>query len=341
MKGCNRVGVELSWRCNWNCTTCFYHHDDRLHTNQDAKLEDVKRIIDKGRAGGCTHTVVVGWGEPSLSPIIYDVIGHCNHVGMTCSVITNGATGVERFAKMFDMGLDHLHVSTHGIGQVLTDISGNNHAYANQMKLLAWLRDNKKPWRSNITLQKLNCKQLEKITTQNIEYGCFHQVYLNFLPHYHWNEPAKMRTVAVHPDELKGPLERAIDIAEKNNKLITLRYFPFCKISESYRKYIVNAYYVAYDPWEWVYNDAFPNSGEQKIQQSAEWLGGVGHHSPPCTNCDAFNHCFGFNKYYIAGFENMAGIRSIHGLSEVQKQIGYYHDQNPANGLNGDTKGVF
>jgi MoaA/NifB/PqqE/SkfB family radical SAM enzyme len=334
MKPCPRVGVELSWRCNWDCETCFYHFDERLHKAIDNNWNDIQKVIDEGHKNGCTHTVAVGYGEPMMSPTWRQMIEYCKSIGMTSSIITNGSMDVELYQEAMALGLDHLHISTHGVGKVLDLISNRRDQHEKQLKVLEWLKENNLPWRSNITLQKQNYEQMLEVAKQNVKYGVRHFVLLGFLPHYHWTDPDKMKQVAVHPKDLQPYIEETIDYLESNDVLITLRYHPLCFLDKKYWKYVTNAWHVAFDPWEWCYNNAFPNGGLKAAYASANILSDIGSKLPACKLCAAYSHCNGYNKFYLEGFGNpQMPIKKID-LEETTP--GYFFDQNPANHYNGD-----
>ena len=101
MKQCKRYGIDLSWRCNWNCKTCFYHFDDRLHQQIDKSEEDIKKEIDSAVNRGCNHIVVVGQGEPTLAPTIKKTIWYCKQINITSSIITNGTADIQFYQELY------------------------------------------------------------------------------------------------------------------------------------------------------------------------------------------------------------------------------------------------
>ena len=343
MRRCTRVGIEVTKRCNWRCQTCFHRWKPTFNADEHRTIESVATEIDAAIARGCDHSVLVGEGEPTLWRGLFEFIQYCKDKGITSSVITNGTCSIEKAARMYETGLNHLHVSAHGMGETLDRIAGVPGAGIKQSALIEWLGESGLPWRSNATLQLENYKELPKITDYMITNGCRHIVYLGFLPHYEWNDPEKLRTVAVHPAELRPYLEESIGIIEDTNSkktrsiddpqiLTTIRYHPMCHIEPRYWKYIVNARYVLYDPWEWDYE--YLGLDDKSFWEAAKGIGGtVSVNGPPCIKCDLLLHCGGWNKHMVKGF-NGAGLDAKLLMPKLTEP-GAIHDQNPANHAKG------
>ena len=226
MRQCKRVGIDLSWRCSADCKTCFYHFDERLHKKIDRPLSDIKKQIDAAKARGCDHVVLVGWGEPTIAPTCIETIKYCTETGMKSSIITNGLQSVETYEQITAAGLDHWHVSTHGLNETLDEVMNVHGAGKRQQEFISWLMNNNISWRSNTTLQKSNYKQLHDIAERNAMYGCNHFVSLGFLPHYLWNEPKNASQVIVSPKNLQSHIESAGEMCLDNGVLFTIRYHP-------------------------------------------------------------------------------------------------------------------
>ena len=337
---CTRVGIDVTKRCNWKCQTCFYRWKPDFNTPYDKPLADAIAEVSAAKARGCDHAVLVGWGEPGLWPQIIDFISAVKDMGMTSSIITNGSCSVGIYEKMREAGLNHLHISVHGIANDLDKISGFPGAGQRQQQLFQWLKAERWPWRMNMTVQRLNYRSLRDIAQACLFYGCRHIISLGFLPHYEWTDPSKLRNVAVHPGELRPFIEEMIKEVESHNEynhhgfksMVTVRYHPMCHLAPEYRKYVVNARYVLYDPWEWEYGNA-GKSDEEYWKAALEIGSSVSADDQPCAGCGLRMHCGGWNRVYAAGFAG-AGLTAID-MPEESKRPGWLHDQNPANQGNG------
>lgn len=332
-----RAHINCTKRCNWKCKTCFYRWKSDFNTPYDKSVAEVMIEATAAKMRGCDHIVFVGWGEPGLWPNLLESLRQIHNIGMSTSIITNGSVAIRHYAAMRDAGLNHLHVSVHGYDEILDEISGFPGAGERQRELFAWLKAENWPWRMNMTVQRVNYKHLPHIAELCMDNGCRHIISLGFLPHYEWNDPNKLREVAVHPAELQPYIEATADaVLQRDGTMLTIRYHPMCHLNDQYRKYVVNAQYVVYDPWEWDY-DGSAGMNEESLWKIALNVGGaVSITGEPCSRCGLKIHCGGWNRVYAAGFDG-AGLKAVDvstvGIGHLRP--GYYHDQNPANNSNG------
>lgn len=339
LRPCSRVGINVTWKCNWGCETCFYRFNDSLHSLVDEDLESLISQVSAAKRRGCDHVVMVGFGEPSLYSRLNELVTFIDRVGMTSSMITNGATNLKIFERMYEIGMNHLHVSVHALGDKLDRIANREGAGRKQAELKKFLKDNKLPWRTNTTIQALNYQELPQIIEDIVEHGAFHIVLLGFLPHYEWSDRNKANLVIIPPKDLRPYIEQTARFLIQANKLFTIRYHPLCHLSPDLWKYVTNAQYVLYDPWEWEYNHAGEDPTRYKTSAMI-----IGRHTSiktePCIKCRAFLHCGGWNDTY-AKICNGADLKAIQpnevpeeyrGLME---EFGGLHVLNPANRFSG------
>jgi MoaA/NifB/PqqE/SkfB family radical SAM enzyme len=330
MKKCTRIGIDLSKRCNWACKHCFYRWSPDFNIKYDKPVPEMKAEILQAKIRGCDHVVAVGWGEPTLYPYLEEMIMYSDSLNMTTSIITNGMAKIELYEKLYNIGLNHIHLSTHGTGELLNDITECSIADKKHIELKKWLKKSGLPWRANITLQQINYKNLLPIAQNLVEHGCRHVILLGFLPHYEWGK--KLNEVAVSPSALRPYIEDTLGyLSKQDGCMATLRYHPFCHLTNSFWKYIVNANHVLYDPWEWEYGKLGLTDAE--YAREAFNLGeSVSITGEPCARCIERIHCGGWNKIYADAF-NGAELQTIDG--ETIRDKFYYHDQNPANNKKG------
>jgi MoaA/NifB/PqqE/SkfB family radical SAM enzyme len=329
--------VNVTWRCNWRCQHCFYRFNDSLHKTIDVELSALKTEVECGMRGGMEHVVLVGYGEPTLYPKLEEFLRWCAGQGLATSMITNAATGLERLRGAFEAGLDHAHVSTHGVGSVLQTVTSDPTGYEKQLQAKQWMQEQNLPFRSNITLQQSNYQELEDVVSLDLALGVYHFVVLGFLPHYEWRTRA--HEAAVHPAKLRPYIEAAAEMLLDADTLFTIRYHPLCHLSSEFWPYVVNARYVPFDPWEWNYSLQFQDV--DKLWQDALTLGNSVACDQPCQDCAALLHCGGWNRTLAATLDG-AGLKPIHEAPEqyqaVWDQPGGLHDLNPANKLSGTIR---
>ncbi len=320
----------MTWRCSWNCKHCFFRRWPQLHKPIDTPLDKLKQQINAGKARTCTSVVLCGNGEPMLHPEIGKIIKYISSVRMKSLIITNGSAGVQKYRELYDIGLDHLQVSVHGLGEILNKISERKGVGQKQLRLLEALHKYKLPFRVNTTIQLLNYKSIFKITEKIVQLGTFHVSLLNFLPHYQWT--AHMKEVAVNPVDMVAGLEKSMSYME-GKTLFTLRYFPMCLLRPKFWKYVTNAKFVLVDPWEWDYGHA--GEDMEVIWKHMCNNGNItGIKGQPCDSCVLRPHCGGWNAIYANAFkrEGLKAIKSVPPELEplISKKGGLF-DLNPAN----------
>lgn len=344
MKPCRRVGLDVTWRCNWRCLHCFYRWGGNEHgelgTPYDVPMETLLAKVDKARLRGIDHVVLEGWGEPTLLPSLGELLLACRDRGMTTSIITNGVQPVSHYAKMYyEWGLDHLHVSSHGFGHTLASVADRKDAGERQLKTKEWLSREQLPWRTNFTMQEANYRDMADTLERDADFGSFHSVMLGFLPHYEWGDPKKTAEVGVHPELLRPHVEEAARRMTRRGQLFTIRYHPFCHLDPVFWKHVVNTRYVLFDPWEWNYSlqaDDVP-----ALWRDAMKMGEGNRTTDPCNRCTALRHCGGWNKRNVAGVG--CTLTAIDPASVPEEYVatwnvdGGLHDLNPVNHLDGVT----
>lgn len=330
MLPCKRVGIDVTWRCPCRCKTCFYLRDERFHSGVDVPLGEVKAKIDKARSGGLDHVVAVGYGEPAICPTMPEIVDYAHSLGMATSMITSGIAGLDRFKQFYDQGMDHLHISSHGLDDTLDNIMEVPGAFKKQAQLKTWMRSAGWRFRTNVTLQQVNYRELPDLAEYEIEQGDYHFVFLGFLPHYHWSQ--HVNEVAVHPAELRPYIEDAARLLGESGTLFTIRYHPFCHLSPEFWPYVVNARYVFFDNTEWNY-ELQAHDLEALWRASKACGDSVAIQGEPCSQCIARPHCGGWNRVYAAAFSG-AGLKQIEEVpaayADVWHKDGGLHDLNPA-----------
>ena len=298
MKPCPRIGVNTGWPCQWRCVHCFYVRNPNLHKQMHRPLSELKYEIDLGKSRGFDHVVLIGYGEPMLYPHVGELIAYCTAVGMASSIITNGMAPIAKYAELFELhGLDHLHISTHGMGESMEQITGSKVADARQCELKGWLMEKGYPYRVNVTLQRLNYRQLSELAKREADFGCRHFVFLGMLPHYEW--AGHVQEVAVPYAELQPEIEAATMPLRAAQVPFSIKYHPLCQLDASLWPFVMNARYANMDAWEWDYtanikNCALAWAKSVELGDSVVW--------PNCRPCSAYRHCGGVNARMVAAF---------------------------------------
>ena len=337
MRPNTRAGLDVTWRCQWQCAHCFYRHDPRLHKPIDTPMNEIRDKLDQAQKGGLNHAVLDGYGEPSLCRNLTEILLECRGRGMATSMITNGASPRRIYENCRELGMDHLHFSTHGTEEVLTKISGDPKAHNRQITLKGWMQKVAWPWRTNIAMQRLNVENIEAVVEQEIKLGTFHFVFLGFLPHYEWQQDlADVRQVAAHPAELRPHIEAGAVKLRESGTYFTIRYHPFCHLNPEWWPHVTNARHVFVDPWEWNYE--LQVTDLQRLWAAARAVGDSHACREPCRQCIAYRHCGGWNRWMAEAFGG-ADLKAVtevpDNYTSVWDREGGVFDLNPANVLSG------
>lgn len=333
LKGCSRIGIETTWRCNFSCNHCFYLRNPNFKSGKDISYGAIiNRIQRELIERNCNHVVLIGYGEPALSNNFIPILNFCKSKNIAISVITNGTANLSIYKQANESGIDHFHLSMHDIRERADNITNFKNTFEKQKQLLNWIKENNTPWRCNTTIQNQNIDNLENIVDVAIDYGVYHFVFLNFLTHYEWKNHVK--DCAVHPEIIGKKIEKAADKLIESNIFFTIRYFPFCYIDSKYWKYIVNSYYVAYDPWEWKYGNAGDSDKTiaEKLRSNVE--------IDSCKQCNAYLHCAGWDRNYNSSYGEI--IKHIKSIPDEYKNVwnieGSIFLMNPVNHFSGTIK---
>lgn len=340
MKPCTKVGLEFTRNCRASCSHCFW----RFRGMPSAPtLQQSKAKIDQSYAGGLDHVVLVGYGEPSLAEETVELLQYAHSKGMASSMITLGNTGLRRFQQFVRLGVDHFHISSHGLGDTVDEIVKQRGTFRKQAELKEWLRLEEVPFRTNAAMQQANYRELPYLAEYEIEHGTLHFVFLGFLPHGEWSLSAyreNLLEVAVHPAHLRPYIEDGAEVLLDDGVYFTIRYHPLCHLAPKYWPYVVNARYCQFDPWEWNYQ--LQAHDPARLWEYAKSLGeSVAIQGRPCSDCLARRHCGGWNRTYAAAFDG-ADLKPIRDVPDQYRDVwlqdGGLHDLNPANHHSGTIR---
>jgi radical SAM protein with 4Fe4S-binding SPASM domain len=113
MKKITGFWLSPSYKCNNLCDWCYA--GNRLSLASEARFEDLKMYIDKMVQAGAKTCVLVG-GEPSIYPLIFDLISYTSKKGLSVRMMSNGRklSSYDFVLRLKDSGLDYCSVSIEG-----------------------------------------------------------------------------------------------------------------------------------------------------------------------------------------------------------------------------------
>jgi MoaA/NifB/PqqE/SkfB family radical SAM enzyme len=133
----SRTGyIQVTRECCQDCRFCSNPPQD-LHLD----LRKGKELVDHFRQKGCTGLIFTG-GEPTLSPILPQLIEYASGLDFPHRIITNAQkiSDAGFFKSLYDAGLRNLNISLYSVrDDVQTFLSGNSDSLRNIHAALAVL----------------------------------------------------------------------------------------------------------------------------------------------------------------------------------------------------------
>lgn len=260
----NRRGVMwLGQTCNLRCEFCYFL--DRI--GDEGHPEHAFMSLDKAKAICRTlvetygnNAVDIQGGEPTLWRPIYDFVAYCAELGLAPTIITNAQALAKRSvcARYREAGLRDALVSVQGLGSVYDELVRRPGGHEKQMRALHNLQAEGIPFRFNTVVSKVALPQLGDIATLAVRTGAEVVNFLGFNP-FNDQETGK-RTGRNVPryDELREPLDKALDILAAAGIEGNVRYLPFCAVAERHRPSVYDFPQIPYDlhendfaSWSW------------------------------------------------------------------------------------------
>jgi MoaA/NifB/PqqE/SkfB family radical SAM enzyme len=260
----NRRGVMwLGQTCNLRCEFCYFldRIEDESHAEHafmplDKAKEICRTLVDEYG----NNAIDIQGGEPTLWPHIYELVTYCSEIGLAPTIITNAQALGSRpiVARYRDAGIRDFLVSVQGLGTVYDELVRRPGAHERQMRALRHLQEEGIPFRFNTVLSKPALPQLADIARLAEQTGAEVVNFLGFNP---FNDQATGKRSAENVpryDELRAPLERALDLLAEAGVETNVRYLPFCVVAERHRSSIYDFPQIPYDlhendfaSWSW------------------------------------------------------------------------------------------
>ncbi len=299
----------LGLHCNVRCEFCY---DDRLPASRKEWVDvgGIKQALTKFRVFYENDAVDFMGGEPTMHPIIVEIVEHSASIGLRPTVITHGMRlADERFAvRLRDAGMHDVLMSVHGIGDTLRLIHGRGRDNAERQRAaLENLRALNVPVRFNVTVVRKNLIQLEAIAGLAIEVGARVVNFLTFNPYFEWRGEPEIPFQVRH-SEAAPRLAAALDRLTAAGVEANVRYFPICLLP-GHEQHVFTGHQLPFDEHEWDYNSWYDRglAGRPPI----DWYRQAAReqrerhdyrHAEPCRSCAAREICDGLHEQYLQRF---------------------------------------
>ena len=243
-----RAVLYVGYPCNIKCKFCYFEH------KKNKKWKSLIRVKTEAflfRYLFGNKSVDFMGGEPTVYPKIKELISYCKKIGLRPSIITNGIvlSNEKRVESFKESGVYDYLVSIHGLEAAHDELVGLKNAFKIQKKALDNLNRKKIPIRVNVTLNKLNNKQLPEMAEYFKEIGAKVVNFICFNPFYEWEEIGMVDFQEKHSN-IATKLKEAIIILEKAGIETNVRFFPLCMM-KSFEKNQYNFAQLPYDSHEW------------------------------------------------------------------------------------------
>jgi len=221
--------IQLNRTCNQKCLFCSSPENGNVLDYDHAKFY-IDDFVKKNYQG-----VIFTGGEPTLNPILSQVIRYAKDKGLEVRIISNGQkTSDFQFLKnLQDDGLDLMHISVHSFTPKIQDYLSQNHgSLKNIFKTLLNARRLNMPLNINMVINSLNAKNLDK----NIKFyiskfpEIMHFVFNNLDPEM--NRVEENKFVVPKLADFKSSLKKAFENLIKFDKTFRAERVPLCYMPE-------------------------------------------------------------------------------------------------------------
>ena len=83
------INLDLTTSCNYYCDHCI--DLDVLNTGDRFSIDEVKGLIDQFKARGLKSVILIGGGEPTVSPGFEEGVAYIKESGLQVGIVTNGS----------------------------------------------------------------------------------------------------------------------------------------------------------------------------------------------------------------------------------------------------------
>ncbi len=224
--------IQVTRRCNQHCLFCSNPPIER-----DITLEEGRLLVDRLAGDGYEGVIFTG-GEPTLSPILPDLVRYARAKGMAPRIVTNAqrlGQEPDLLDTLVDAGLDHVHVSLYShrpeVVEKLTGTAGSIRNVHDALDLMGRMIG-RIDVDVNTVINHYNADHLDEHVAALVQRHPFvrHMVFNNIDPF--------MNRVAENPDtvptlwEMELSLNRALRLLDSSGRTFRVERVPLCYMTE-------------------------------------------------------------------------------------------------------------
>jgi Fe-coproporphyrin III synthase len=159
----DKLYLELLFRCNFSCTTCF-HGEDLKRSDTVTVAEATAALNYFATTYGCRRVCLLG-GEPLLHDGLPAILAAAKSLGFTTEICTNGYKRRAFLARCAD-SLDMLRVSLDGGTDEAHNRIRRTGSFEEALGTLRWARERNLPFGATCTLTGENIETIPLLAEQ-------------------------------------------------------------------------------------------------------------------------------------------------------------------------------
>lgn len=221
--------IQVTRQCNQRCRFC-----SNPETDYNLEIDEARAMVNNLVALGYYGVIFTG-GEPTLSPILPEMLSYARQKGLQTRIITNGQRIADQgfLNELIEAGLNHVNISIHThhgkLQDFLTDNPGSMARIEQALKNLG---------RAGITIDvntvinRYNANHLDAIVHWIIDR-------FPFIWHFVWNNlDTTMGRVSENTDTIPGltdfeiSLHRAMNYLHRKGRTFRVERVPLCYMTE-------------------------------------------------------------------------------------------------------------
>lgn len=232
-----KVNLVVTDHCNSNCIFCGV----KTTCNPKFKnIKQIKQVIDKLIEAEVLRINFFG-GEPFLYPELIEAIEYAYNKGMFCTTISNGIDLKEESIKQLSKYIHKIGISIHGNEKMHDEFTGVSGSYQKIIKSLELLKKYNIKIGINVTVTKLNYKELIPLLEDiNTKFEIEDFTLNRYIPNNFINPElnSKLMIFEKEINETLFDLEK-LDIKYPNIYKSYAVHFPHCIVKEErHKKYV-------------------------------------------------------------------------------------------------------
>ncbi|MCX8189707.1 MAG: radical SAM protein [Candidatus Diapherotrites archaeon] len=234
-----RLDLKLGFRCNNNCLSCPQAH--RRHLG-DLRLEEIKKLLEKGREHEANEVVLTG-GEPTVRPDILEIIAYAKKIGYEFIQLQTNARMLyykEFCEKLVAAGITDFAPAIHGPNAQVHDyLVQSPGAFEQAIKGVRNLKELGQYVIMNSVINKINYVLLPETARLFVDL-CVDQYQFAFI-HCVGNAKKNIDLLLPRKSEVKPYLHKALDIGINAGIKVMVEAYPYC-FMQGYEKHCSELY---------------------------------------------------------------------------------------------------